>query len=154
MSWNQDQAMKPSAHDEIAIRAIIKEQQEAWNRGDAERLAARFHEQGSFTNVRGDFCIGAEAFKERHDLIFQTIFKGSEHALNIQRLHFPTQHVAIVDIEAAVTGYQGLPPGILASPDNALRTRLMQVMVKDDRGWWIVAYHNVDIKPVAVESQS
>ena len=85
-----------------AGRAIIKEQQEAWNRGDAERLAARFHEQSSFTNVRGDFYIGAEAFKERHDLIFRTIFKGSEHALNIQRLHFPTQHVAIVDIEAAV----------------------------------------------------
>ena len=138
--------MSPTVNDEITIRAIIKDQQDAWNRGDAERLAMRFHEECSFTNVRGDYYLGREAFKQRHAVILGTIFKDSQHALNIQRLYFPTQNVAIIDVEAAVTGYKALPPGVSAPSDKILRTRLLQVMVKDDRGWWIAAYHNVDIK--------
>lgn len=134
------------ADDEDAIRTIVKDQQEAWRIGDAERLAARFLEDGSFTNVRGDYYIGREAFKERHAVILKGIFINSEHQLKIRRIQFPVRGVAIVDIDAAVIGYRELPTGVPTPPDGVLRTKLLQVLVKNDRGWWITAYHNVDVK--------
>jgi hypothetical protein len=41
----------------------------------------------------------------------------------------------------------GPPPGTPADAKGRLRTRLLQVMVKDAGEWKIAVYHNVDIKP-------
>ena len=61
-----------STADEEAIRAIVADQQKAWNRGTAEQFGAHFHEEGSFTNILGDVAHGRTAFIERHAFIFRT----------------------------------------------------------------------------------
>jgi hypothetical protein len=54
--------------------------------------------------------------------------------------------VAVVEVLTSVTGFQKLAPGLNTDKEGRLRTRLLQVLVKDKGAWQIVAYHNVDVK--------
>ena len=138
--------MNMQPNDDREIRTILEQEQAAWNAGDAEAYSRSFHPEGSFTNIVGDTQFGHEIFMERHAAIFQTIFRGSRLSLTIRRIHFPVPGTAIVDTDAAVESYQALPPGVSPSSDGVLRTRLLQVLVKENGAWWVAAYHNVDVK--------
>ena len=137
-----------TTHDERSIRSVIAEEQAAWNAGDAEAYAARFHVEGSFTNIFGDRYFGRESFRSRHAAIFSTFAKGSKATLNVQRIHFPSPATAVVDVDCVLDACGALPPGLSPAPDGTVRTSLLQVLVKDGNEWWIVGYHNVDVKPL------
>jgi uncharacterized protein (TIGR02246 family) len=98
--------------DSRAIEALVAELTDAWNRGDARAFSARFAADGSFTNVLGIVAYGREIFELRHAEIFRTIYPGSVLQQSIGRLYFIRPHVAVVDVDAAVTGYIRLPPGV------------------------------------------
>jgi uncharacterized protein (TIGR02246 family) len=128
------------------IKQIISRQQDAWNRSDAPGFSQDCDASISFTNIIGKVYFGKNLFDERHADIFSTIFKGSALSLSIRRIHFPKPDVAIADLSAAVSGYQMLPPGVKSPADGNLRTSLLQVLIRAESGWRMVAYHNVDIK--------
>ena len=121
---------------------------DAWNRGDARAFSARFAADGSFTNVLGIVAYGREIFELRHAEIFRTIYQGSVLQQSIGRLYFIRPDVAEVDVDAAVSGYLRLPPGVQAANDGALRAKLQLVVTREDSEWWIAAFHNVDVKPL------
>ena len=50
------------------------------------------------------------------------------------------------EVLTSVTGIQKLSPGTNTDDKGRLRTRLLQVMVKEGGEWKIVAYHNTDVK--------
>jgi uncharacterized protein (TIGR02246 family) len=129
------------------ILAVLKQQEDAWNAGDGEKYSAAFAEDGTFTNIRGTVFQGRAAFLERHVEIFRGFFKGSRLRSHVRRLHFAAENVALVDVDHEVSGLQGMPPGVPASEDGILRTRLLQVFVLRNGRWELVAYHNVDVKP-------
>ena len=45
-----------------------------------------------------------------------------------------------------MTGIQNLFPGTNTDDKGRLRTRLLQVLVKEGNEWKITAYHNTDVK--------
>jgi uncharacterized protein (TIGR02246 family) len=143
-----------TANDESVIREVIEQQQIAWNAGDAHAYAKSFHVEGSFTNVFGDRYIGRESFQARHAAIFNTFAKGSKADLIVRRVHFPISGTAVVDIDCVLEGYSRLPPGLVPARDGKLRTSLSLVFVKTQDRWWIVGYHNVDVKPLSVGAPS
>jgi uncharacterized protein (TIGR02246 family) len=132
--------------DEAAIRNIIQEEITAWNAGDAVAYSRHFAADGTFTNVRGQFFTGRQAFMERHDMVFKGQFKGSTLKQDIVSLKFTRPDVAIVEVLTSVTEIQQLSPGTNTDAKGRLRTRLLQVMAKDGGEWKIVAYHNTDVK--------
>jgi uncharacterized protein (TIGR02246 family) len=138
----------PTFEDQSAIRTIIEQETEAWNRGDAKAYSVRFAQDGGFTNILGMVFYGRQPFEDRHEEIFTTFYKGSRLKQSIRKLRFVTQDVAVVDIDTELTGFAGLPPTVRAWPDGVLRTRLQQVLVKREGIWWIEAYHNVEARPV------
>ena len=91
---------------------------------------------------------GVKNFEQRHAEIFSTIFKGSTLRQAIRKIRFVRPDVAIVDVDTEMTGYARLPLGVQAGADGILRTRLQQVLLKENGTWWIAAYHNVDVKPL------
>src|SRR3984957_14672164 len=97
--------------DEAAIRNIIQEEITAWNAGDAVAYSRRFAADGPFTNVRGQFFTGRQAFMERHDLVLKGQFKGSTLKQDIVSLKFTRPDVAIVEVLTSVTEIQQLPRG-------------------------------------------
>ena len=132
--------------DEDAIRDILKEEVAAWNKGDADAYSRHFAEDGTFTNLPGMFFQGREAFRERHEQIFYGAYRGSTKQSDIVSLKFVRPDVAIVESLQTISGFQKLLPGTSADAKGRLRTRLLQVLVKDGGAWKIAAYHNVDVK--------
>jgi uncharacterized protein (TIGR02246 family) len=139
-------SMPQPSLDEIAVRNIIQEEITAWNAGDAAAYSRHFSEDGTFTNIRGQFFTGRQAFIERHDYIFKGQFHGSTLKQDIVSLKFVRPDVAVVEVLTSVTGFQKLSPGTNADDKGRLRTRLLQVIVKDKGEWKIAAYHNTDVK--------
>jgi uncharacterized protein (TIGR02246 family) len=135
--------------EEQAIRTIVSDQEVAWNAGDAVGYARRIAPDVSFTNLFGMVLYGAEAFTERHRAILSTFYKGTVKRHTVRRINFITPDVAIVDIDNELRGVTAMPGGIAVPPSGILRTQLMEVFVRRDDGWWVVAYHNVDLKPTA-----
>ena len=140
-------ARTQSTDPEAIIRGIVADQATAWNRGNAEAIASRVAPDVSFTNLFGMVIYGKPAFVQRHTEILATFYKGTTKHHAIRRIRFVTPDVAIVDIDNEVRGVKALPGGIVVPPDGVVKTQLMEVFVQRDGGWWVEAYHNVDVKP-------
>ncbi len=138
----QTRSVPSSAQDTAAIEALVAAQADAWNHGNAKGFSVRFAEDGSFTDVIGMTYYGRDAFEQRHAEIFRTIYKGSSLKLSIQKLQFIRSDVAVVDVDAEMTGYAKLHPSIHA---GAIRSKLQLVLTKERSDWWISAYHNVAV---------
>src|SRR5262245_16392641 len=89
--------------DEAAIRRIVQEEISSWNQGDAMAYSRHFDTDGSFTNIRGQFFKGYEAFLKQHEVIFQSIFKKTTLQQDIVSLKFIRPDVAVVDVLTAVS---------------------------------------------------
>jgi uncharacterized protein (TIGR02246 family) len=134
--------------DEDAIRKILDEEIATWNQGDADGYSKHFAADGTLTPIRGLFYAGGKAFRDRHEVIFKGQFHGTKLQFQVVSLRFVTSEVAICETLTWVSGFEnGAPPYTHLDAKGRLRTRLLQVMVKRNGEWQIVAYHNVDIKP-------
>jgi uncharacterized protein (TIGR02246 family) len=136
-----------STADESAIRKIVQDEVTAWNQGDAAAYSRQFAIDGTFTNIRGQFFIGYEAYLKQHEVIFQGIFKNTTLQQEIVSLKFNGPDVAVVETLTSVSGMSETAPGTAADSKGRLRTRLLQVVARRGGEWKIVAYHNVDVKP-------
>lgn len=136
-----------TAPDLTAIRNIIQNEANAWNKGDAAGYARDFSAAGTFTNIRGEYFTGYAAFLKQHEVIFQGIFNHTTAQLDIESLQFVNRDVAIVEALTTVAGIVEPRPGMTLDAQGRLRTRLLQVLVRQNREWKVVAYHNVDVKP-------
>ncbi|MEO8585636.1 MAG: SgcJ/EcaC family oxidoreductase [Acidobacteriota bacterium] len=132
--------------EEMAIRKVIDAEEDAWNRGDAKKFAARFQEEGSYTDVFGAVSRSRAELEKRQVELFSSLFKGSRLALKVRRVRFLRADVAITDIDTEVSGFKKLPPTVYVDLEKVLRTRLQQVMVKTGTDWMVAAFHNVDVK--------
>jgi uncharacterized protein (TIGR02246 family) len=137
-----------SRQDEDAIRKILDEEITTWNQGDTDAYSRHFAVDGTFTNVRGAFFAGQQAFRDRHEVIFKGPMRGTALQQNVVSLRFLTPDVAICETLTWVSNFKsGAPPNVYLDSKGRLRTRLLQVMAKRNGEWQIVVYHNVDIKP-------
>lgn len=147
MSMRAVAAEITAGDDSKTIAERVTRQETAWNRGDANGFAEQFDVDGSFTNIIGRVLFGHDGFEKQHARIFETIYKGSTLKLTIRRLQFANPDVAVADIDTEVTNYQKIPLGVPVPRDGVLRTRLLEVLVRKNGAWWIVAFHNVAFAP-------
>lgn len=139
-------SIEASPEDRASIAALIQQEDAAWKSGDAAAFAARVLPDVVFTNVVGMFSVGKPPFEAQHARIFATMYKGSSLNQTIVHTSFVRPDVAIVDTLAQVSGFHSLPPGSEAV-NGVLRTRLEQVLVRNDGRWWVASFHNVPINP-------
>jgi uncharacterized protein (TIGR02246 family) len=139
---------EPRTADQASIERLLASLEDAWVRGDAGAYAERFAIDGTFTNFLGMFFQGRDAFRDRHDAVFKTVFKGSALTLHIAALRFIRYDVAIADLDAEVRGLAAVPVG-LAAVDGIVRSKLLMVLVREPADWWISAYHNVAVAPLS-----
>ena len=137
-----------SISDTTAIQNILQEEIISWNKGDAETYSRHFAADGTFTNILGLFFTGHKEFLVGHEQIFKGVFIGTELKQNVVSLKFVHPDVAIVETLTWISGFSkdGPPKGTNLDEKGRLRTRLLQVMVRNGDGWKIAVYHNVDIK--------
>ncbi|HEV7389087.1 MAG TPA: SgcJ/EcaC family oxidoreductase [Gemmatimonadaceae bacterium] len=136
-----------SPKDDSAIRGIIENETATWNRGDAVGYSRDFATTGTFTNIRGQFFDGYDAFLKQHQAIFAGIFRNTNLSQDIVSLRFVRPDVAVVETLTTVHGAGQPPPGVATDDQGRFHTRLLQVVARDKGVWKIVSYHNTDIKP-------
>ena len=134
---------------ETEIRQILSNETTSWNKGDAVSYSRDFAKNGTFTNIQGQFFTGYDAFLKQHEYIFSGIFKGTTVQQEIVSLRFLNANVAVVETLTAVGDIAHPPPGMLLDDTGHLRTRLLQVVEKENGHWKVVVYHNVAINPKA-----
>ena len=130
--------------DETAIRNILQEEVTAWNKGDAQLYSQHFAADGTFTNILGMFFTGHQSFLDRHDEIFKGMFRGTVLRRDVVSLRFVRPEAAVVETLTWISGFSasGPPPGSHLDVKGRLRTRLLQVMLKEAGEWNITVYHN------------
>ena len=136
-----------SRSDTAAVRNIVKNEIETWNKGDATGYSRDFAVSGTFTNIRGQFFTGYPGYVRQHEVIFQGIFKQTTLKQEIVSLKFIRPDVAILETATTVNGAARGPLGVTRDANGRIRTRLMQVVAKENGVWKIMTYHNVDVKP-------
>jgi len=132
-----------TASDESAIRQLMDEMTDAWNRGDPNAFGARYRDDGTFTNVNGTFHFGRAEFDRRHDEVFRGAFNDTTPTMTIKKLRTITPNVAAVDIDTTIAGCRAALPAWPVGNDGALHTSLLMVLLKESNAWWVSAYHNV-----------
>jgi len=143
----QGQSQGPSQDEEASLRKLIAEQTEAWNHHDAAAWSKAFAPDAEFINIVGTIFHGRDEIQKRHAGIFASVFKDSRAEVTVRKMRFVEPTVAVVDTDHVVTGYTGLPPGVQATEQGVLRTRMRYVMKQSGGTWSIVAGQNTDVKP-------
>src|SRR2546423_7133882 len=131
-----------SSSDTTAVRNIVKNEIETWNRGDAVGYSRDFAAAGTFTNIRGQFFTGYPGYLAQHEVLFRGIFKGSTLKEEVVSLKFIRPDVAIIETVTSVSGAAQAPAGVTRHDKGRIRTRLLQVVAKENGAWKIRTYHN------------
>jgi uncharacterized protein (TIGR02246 family) len=131
----EDERKMPSAFNlarrEAEVRALEAAYDEAWNRADAEGLAAALSDDAIVVNPRGEVANGRAEFEGIMTRMFSGPFAGSTHESEIARIHFVTADVAVVDGEARVSGVRG--------ESSPITHAFTDVVVRRSGRWVIVA---------------
>jgi uncharacterized protein (TIGR02246 family) len=89
-----------STDDGMAIRAIVAQMIDAWNRGSGEGFAAPFAEHADFVAFEGTHLRGRRQIAEFHQNAFDTVVKGTRLEGEARFVRFLTPEVAVMHAAA------------------------------------------------------
>ena len=124
----------------------------AWNRRDADRLAALFEDDAEFVNVTGLWWHDRAAIRRAHDYGLRTIFDQSTIALVTRRVRWlvggpdSTPAVAVVHAKMELTGQTAIAD---VDDPRPRRTVFTFVMRRTEEGWRCASAQNTDVVPGA-----
>jgi uncharacterized protein (TIGR02246 family) len=110
--------------------------EKAWNAADGAAFAAPFAEQASFVDIRGvAHDEGKAALAAGHQAIFDSIYKGSVNAIELEFARLLSDDVILARGRARLDA----PTGPLAGVNHSVNT---SVLVRRDGDWVAVSFHN------------
>ena len=132
-----------SARDEQAVRKVVANFGEAWNKHDPNAILALFTDDADWVNVVGSWWRGQAEHRRGTTWAHEHVFKNAIGHLGPVVVRFPTQDTAIAifthDVESFV-----LPDG---SRNPGGNHRLSFFLVKREGRWLITSGQNTEIKP-------
>lgn len=109
----------------------------AWAAKDAAAYASNYAVDADWIAPTGAIATGRDEIRARHESLFAGPFATSTQTTEVRRTVFLTGGLAMVDLDVALTGYSGLPPGLQETAPGVLRVRVKWILVQD-RGSWII----------------
>ena len=133
------------AAEEPLLRKAVDAEEAAWNRGDAAALAALFRDDATYSDAFGAVARGrAEVDARLAEAL--AAWRGTRLALKVRKVRTVKPDVALVEADMELTGWKKLPPGFRAEDDQVLRSRLLQVFLKEAGSWRVLASYEADVK--------
>jgi len=120
----------------VALMGIATGLETAWNHGDGATYASYFTDDADFINIRGDLFTGAKQIAQIHGMILAGPFKGSHITITMRTLKILAPGVAMLDTDQTVTGFPGLPAGVVPTTEGTLVTHFKYMAVKQTDGSW------------------
>ena len=144
---------QPSSSDEEAVRSVVNEFPDAWNRHDTDALGALFAEDADFVNVTGTYWKGRESIQLNHafthgavpiDSTGVTVPKGIHGIFKTSTLHFKQIDVRFLRKDVAVAHIQTEMLGD-ARTKNPRRTLVVMILTREGGRWLIAVAQNTEI---------
>lgn len=135
------------AKAQAAIQDLVAAQLAAWNAKDADAFAATYATDARFFDPIGNLYPGSQGIRDTHAFLFAGPFAHSSETQVITEIRILTGTLALVHLEAALTGYAGLPPGLSATEPGVLRTTKTWVVEKRSGEWLILIQHMAPVGP-------
>jgi uncharacterized protein (TIGR02246 family) len=133
-----------TANDEQAVRKVLASFDEAFNRHDADAVAALYTDDAEFINVAGMLWRGRAEIRRGTAFVLANIFQNTTIQTDSVSLRFPTHDTAIAVIAQHTVGSFVLPDGTRISSTN---NRLTYFLVKAGGRWLIAGGQNTEILP-------
>lgn len=130
------------ATDVAAVRAVVLQQADAWNRHDAAAYSALFTADCDVVNIVGWWWKSRAEMQAKLTRAFSSVFRESTLTFDGVSVKFLTPEVAVAHATWRMTGMH-MPPGI-PPPDHGIQTL---VLTRHDGTWRIAEFQNTLSKP-------
>jgi uncharacterized protein (TIGR02246 family) len=139
-------AQNPSSGNEAdtaAIKQLVANYSEAFNRHDAHAIGMLFADDADFTNLRGMSRHGRQEIEPFFGTLFTGILKNAQRTDSVRSLRFLSPEIAAVDTDCVITGSKS-PTGA----ENPPRKGLLELIVTKQSGQWLITlFHEQDLPP-------
>jgi hypothetical protein len=139
-------AVAGSARDLDALQRIVTTFAESWTAGDAATYAGQYA-GAEWVGPNGVVLTDPAAITATYGFIFSVLLPGTTRSSTIRRVSFLTGTVAVLDIDARLTGFAAPPPGTVPWQPGILRALERNVVVKRGGGWRITLHQQTFVAP-------
>ena len=119
--------------DDIAIRRLERDYDDAWNAGDIPRLTALYRPEAVVVNPLGERAQGQGAISAALETFLTGPGRGSRHSSSVHAISYLQETVAVVDGEARLEGL-----GTRFSESVATHA-FTDILVREQHGGWLLA---------------
>lgn len=131
------------AADESAIKDLVANFNDCFNRKDAHGCTMLYADDGDFTSSRGDMYTQGHPDLEKHyQQVFSTFLKNAHRTGTVRRIRFLTPTIASVDTEWELVGATS-PSGTAPAPP-VRKGLLTWIVTKQSGQWHIAIFHEFD----------
>jgi uncharacterized protein (TIGR02246 family) len=130
------------AEDERAIRDIQGRWDDAWNRHDVRALSSLVAEDVRFVNVAGVVLTGRGEFEALQSRTHAMQFKESVRSVTGTDIKFLTSDIAVAHVRWGMRGDMDAD----GTPRQPRHGVMMQVLMKRDGKWVVVAAQNTNVR--------
>jgi len=129
--------------DEAAIKNVIVQMTEGFNKHDAEASTRMYQPDADFVSVRGEMGLGREAAEKTLRRIFETRAKTAALKTEQVQIRFIRPDVALAHVTNELSGLVAADGQNLPSH----RELSLRVFVKDDGMWRLASFQNTMLNP-------
>lgn len=129
------------AKEEEAVRQVVVNYKNAWNRHDAENLAQQYHTDAAWVNWFGAYAKGRPEILHHYQTVHSTYFKTSHYYTRaVEDITFVKPDVVLMHVR---TG----PSGNERYPGQTFEFRRTLLLTKREGAWRILAGQNAKLNP-------
>jgi uncharacterized protein (TIGR02246 family) len=139
VSWAKAES---NASDEAAIKQLVANWSEGFNRKDPRACAMLFTEDGDFTSVRGASDHGRPDVEKHYQQVFSTFLKNAHRTDTVRSVRFVSPTIASVDTDFEMTG--ATAPNPMDTAPAVRKGMLTWIVTKHDGRWYILLFHEFD----------
>lgn len=129
--------------DEQAIRNVILQMTDGFNKHDADAATAMYTSVADFVNVRGDKYTGAAEIRQKLAAIFSTRAKNATLKTQNVTIRFISRELAFAHVTNELSGL--IDTAGVNLPSH--RELSIRVFIKESNNWRVAAFHNTMIRP-------
>ena len=140
-----------NSKDSIAVRSVIQQYENAWNKNDIDAICKLFTVDGSWINPGGLYWKNQAEVSKAHHAFAQVLSYMIPVEMTIQNIQFIKDGVALVFVLELIHINHNLsfPNGKKSFPGDIIKDQVSLVLVKNSDQWQIKAGHITTIEPAA-----
>lgn len=135
-----------SPRDLAAMQQIVDTFDEAWTAGDAVTYAGQYANVIEWVGPNGAVLTDPAAITGTYTFILNVLLAGTTRESTIRRVTFLTGTIAVLDIDARVTGFADLP-GLVPWQPGILRALERNIVQKRGGVWRIILHQQTFVAP-------